>query len=192
MCFHFRQGKSTEAISSIGIKGDLKTGVYNGFTFPIVSALLEEYPGMISHIKWGLIPSWSKDDSIKKYTLNARHETANQKPSFKNAKRCLVFADGFYEWKWLDAKGSKKQKYLIEYPDSELFAFAGLYDQWVDKETGEIIRSCGILTTQAKGIMREIHNSKLRMPITISKSNFKGWLDRNEMNVFYDFKSTVC
>jgi len=192
MCFHFRQGKSTEAISSIGIKGDLKRGVYNGFAFPIVSVLLEEDPEMISHIKWGLIPSWSKDDSIKKYTLNARHETANQKPSFKNAKRCLVFADGFYEWKWLDAKGSKKQKYLIEYPDSELFAFAGLYDQWVDKETGEIIRSCSILTTQAKGIMREIHNSKLRMPVTINISNFNGWLDRNEMNVFHDFKSTIC
>ena len=192
MCFHFRQGKSTEAISSIGIKGDLKRGVYNGFAFPIVSVLLEEDPEMISHIKWGLIPSWSKDDSIKKYTLNARHETANQKPSFKNAKRCLVFADGFYEWKWLDAKGTKKQKYLIEYPDSELFAFAGLYDQWVDKETGEIIRSCSILTTQAKGIMREIHNSKLRMPVTINISNFNGWLDRNEMNVFHDFKSTIC
>jgi len=192
MCFHFRQGKSTEAISSIGIKVDLKRGVYNGFAFPIVSVLLEEDPEMISHIKWGLIPSWSKDDSIKKYTLNARHETVNQKPSFKNAKRCLVFADGFYEWKWLDAKGSKKQKYLIEYPDSELFAFAGLYDQWVDKETGEIIRSCSILTTQAKGIMREIHNSKLRMPVTINISNFNGWLDRNEMNVFHDFKSTIC
>jgi putative SOS response-associated peptidase YedK len=147
---------------------------------------------MISHIKWGLIPSWSKDDSIKKYTLNARHETVNQKPSFKNAKRCLIFADGFYEWKWLDAKGTKKQKYLIEYPDSELFAFAGLYDQWVDKETGEIIRSCSILTTQAKGIMREIHNSKLRMPVTINKSNFNEWLDRNEMNILHDFKSTIC
>tara|TARA_B100000886_G_scaffold227392_1_gene158516 strand:- start:330 stop:581 length:252 start_codon:yes stop_codon:yes gene_type:complete len=60
------------------------------------------------------------------------------KSSFKNAKQCLIFADGFYEWEWLDNKCKKKQKYLIELPNSELFSFAGLYDKWIDKKTGEI------------------------------------------------------
>ena len=60
------------------------------------------------------------------------------KSSFKNAKRCLIFADGFFEWKWLDKQGKKKQKYLIELPNSELFSFSGLYDKWIDKKTGEI------------------------------------------------------
>ena len=75
----------------------------------------------------------------------------------------MIFSDGFYEWKWLDKQGKKKQKYLIELPNSELFSFAGLYDHWVDKQTGEIINSCSIVTTEAKGIMREIHNSKIRI-----------------------------
>ena len=134
----------------------------------------------------GLIPFWAKDDSIKQYTLNAKIETLNEKPAFKNSvkNRCLVIADGFYEWKWLDEKGRKKQKYLITLPDSDLFAFAGIWSEWQNKSTGEIINSYSIITTEANELMAEIHNSKKRMPVILTKKNEKDWLGGEEINDF--------
>ena len=140
----------------------------------------------LQYFMWGLIPSWAKDYDFKKHTLNAKYETLKTKPSFKNAKRCLIFADGFYEWKWLDKYGKKKQKYLIELQNSELFSFAGVYDKWRNKQTGEIINSCSIVTTEAKGIMREIHNSKMRMPIIVEYNQMEDWLRGNEITPFYN------
>ena len=102
----------------------------------------------------------------------------------------MIFSDGFYEWKWLDKHGINKKKYLIELPNSELFSFAGLYDQWVDKKTGEIINSCSIITTEAKGIMREIHNSKMRMPLVIENNQMDDWVENRETNLFYNFKTS--
>ena len=189
MCFHFKQTKTENSFSSHRLKDKLLTGIYNGFTHPKVSCVTENDLHNLSNLSWGLIPEWSKTEDIKKYTLNARIETINEKPSFKNAKRCVIFADGFYEWKWLDPKGRKKQKYLIEYPDSELFGFAGLYDQWVNKETGEILESCSIVTTAAEGIMKEIHNSKLRMPVTVSIDSISKWLNNKALDVFSGFKA---
>ena len=189
MCFHFKLSKSKETFKDRDLKGHPVNGVYNGFSHPNVNVVAQDSPKEIKHFMWGLIPSWAKDDDIKKYTLNARYETLKTKPSFKNAKRCLIFADGFYEWKWLDKQGKKKQKYLIELPNSELFSFAGLYDQWIDKQTGEIINSCSIVTTEAKGIMREIHNSKMRMPLVIENNQMDDWLENRETNLFYNFKT---
>ena len=94
----------------------------------------------------------------------------------------------FFEWKWIDAQGKRKQKYLVEYPSSELFAFAGLYDNWMNMLTGEIMTTCSIVTTEAIGIMREIHNSKYRMPITLNEFQQKKWLSKNEIDFFSDFK----
>ena len=190
MCFHFKQSKTENSYSSHRLEGKLLTGIYNGFTYPKVSCITENDPHNVSNLSWGLIPEWSKTEDIKKYTLNARIETINEKPSFKNAKRCVIFADGFYEWKWLDPKGRKKQKYLVEYPDSELFGFAGLYDQWVNKETREILESCSIVTTDAKGIMKEVHNSKLRMPVTLNIDSMSNWLNSQALEFFSDFEAT--
>ena len=190
MCFHFKQTKTENSFSSHRLKDKLLTGIYNGFTHPKVSCVTENDLHNLSNLSWGLIPEWSKTEDIKKYTLNARIETINIKPSFKNAKRCIIFADGFYEWKWLDPKGRKKQKYLIEYPDSQLFGFAGLYDQWVNKETGEILESCSIVTTAAEGIMKEVHNSKLRMPVTLNIDSMSNWLNSHEVEFFSDFEAT--
>ena len=189
MCFHFKQTKTENSFRSHKLGGKPLTSVYNGFVHPKVSCVTKDNPNTISNLSWGLIPEWSKTEDIKKYTLNARIETINEKPSFKNAKRCVIFADGFYEWKWLDPKGRKKQKYLIEYPDSELFGFAGLYDQWVNKETGEILESCSIVTTVTEGIMKEIHNSKLRMPVTVSIDSISKWLNNKALDVFSGFKA---
>jgi len=189
MCFHFKQTKTEGSFRLQKIGGTPITGVFNGFTFPKVSCVTSDDPYNISNFNWGLIPQWSKTDDIKQYTLNARIETIDQKPSFKNAKRCVIFADGFFEWKWLDPKGRKKQKYLIEYPNSALFGFAGLYDQWVDKATGEIIKSCSLVTTAAEGIMKEVHNSKLRMPLTVNIDSMIAWLNNQTVADYSDFKA---
>ena len=101
----------------------------------------------------------------------------------------MIFSDGFFEWKWIDNKGRKKQKYLVEYPSSELFAFAGLYDNWINMLTGEIVTTCCIVTTEAIGIMREIHNSKYRMPITLNEYQQTKWLNKKEIDFFSDFKT---
>ena len=192
MCFHFKQSKSKKEFETNGIKGEPIKGVYNGFSHPKVSSITDENPNSLTDLQWGLIPSWAKSVDIKKYTLNARVETLDEKPSFKNAKRCVVFSDGFYEWKWLDAKGKRKQKYLMEYPKSVLFGFAGLYDQWIDKKTGEIIKSCSIVTTSAEGIMKEIHNSKLRMPVTLDDNQLSKWLNGEKIKFFSHYKVTAC
>ena len=79
---------------------------------------------------------------------------------------------------------------MVEYPDSELFGFAGLHDQWVNKETGEILESCSIVTTAAEGIMKEVHNSKLRMPVTLNIDSISNWLNSQAVEFFSDFEAT--
>ncbi len=151
---------------------------YNGFSFPKTPVITNLSQDKIQFFQWGLIPSWSKDEGIKKFTLNARIETLDIKPSFKNIQnqRCLVIADGFYEWKWLDPKGKEKQKYELSLPDQTIFSFAGLWSQWVNPQTGELIQTYTIITTQANALMSEIHNSKQRMPIILTQAYEYDWL----------------
>ena len=194
MCFHSQQSKKAEQLESrfnakIENLALFQAQDYiNGFTFPKTPVIANNSPNLIRHFNWGLIPFWAKDDSIRKYTLNAKIETLHEKPSFKNSinKRCLVIADGFYEWKWLDPKGKKKQKYLITLPQNNLFTFGGIWSEWIDKETGEIVNSYSIVTTKANEFMAEIHNSKKRMPIILTEENENDWLLGDPLN---DFKS---
>ena len=146
MCFHSKQTKLALEVQSrfnaiIDNSLEFKpTAHINGFEYPKNPVIIDEKPNIITHYNWGLIPAWAKDEEIKQYTLNAKIETVNEKPSFKNSvdKRCLVIANGYYEWQWLDQKGKAKQKYELCLPNEELFAFAGLYANWVDNNTGEI------------------------------------------------------
>ena len=119
-------------------------------------------------------------------TLNARIETIEDKPSFKNSinKRCLVIADGFYEWQWHDTKGKNKTKYEIGIKDHELFAFAGLYSQWINQHTGEIRDTYTIVTTEANPLMAEIHNIKKRMPIILKPEDETKWLNHYPIENF--------
>ena len=160
----------------------------NGFSFPLNPVISNEDPNTIQLFNWGLIPSWSKDKEIRKNTLNARIETIQEKVSFKNCtqNRCLILADGFYEWQWQDELGKKKQKYLIHLPNNDAFAFAGIYSKWVDKSSGELIKTYSIITTEAKGLMLDIHNSKKRMPIILNSSNEKDWLENRNIFEFKD------
>jgi putative SOS response-associated peptidase YedK len=125
-------------------------------------------------LKWGLIPSWSKDAKIGQKLANARSETVAEKPSFRSAfkqRRCLIPASGFYEW--MKQGTGRKQPFFISPRDGELFSFAGLWECWHDPE-GEEVQSCTILTTTANEVMQPIHE---RMPVILGPSAEEQWLD---------------
>ncbi len=125
-------------------------------------------------LRWGLIPSWAKDPSIGNKMINARSETLAEKPSFKRAlrkRRCLIVADGFYEWK---KEGKTKTPMYIGLQSREPFAFAGLWEKWV-AESGETIHSCTIITTTPNSLMESIHH---RMPVILPREAESVWLDR--------------
>ena len=151
------------------------------FKYPKTPIITNKNPEKISMYNWGLVPEWASDTSFRHYTLNARIETLDEKPSFKDVvqNRCLIIADGFYEWQWLNKSGSKKQKYEITLPNQELFAFAGLYTQWTD-DTGDVLQSYAMVTTQANDLMSKIHNTKQRMPIILNRQDEHAWLNGND------------
>ena len=124
---------------------------------------------------WGLIPMWAKDPSIGNRLINARGETVAEKPSFRGSfkyKRCLILADGFYEWKSNPDKKTKTP-YFIHMKDRKPFAFAGLWDSW-ESPDGSSIKTCTIITTEPNELMAPIHN---RMPVILHTRNYAKWLD---------------
>ena len=126
-------------------------------------------------MRWGLIPSWAKDMSIGSRMINARAETVGEKPSFRNAlrrRRCLVLADGFYEWQKL---GKQKRPMRIVMQSGEPFAFAGLWETWRDPQ-GDVIPSCTIITTSANDTLGPIHD---RMPVILPRDLEDLWLDNS-------------
>jgi putative SOS response-associated peptidase YedK len=125
-------------------------------------------------LRWGLIPSWAKDPSMGDRMINARAETVAEKPSFRRAlqkRRCLVLADGFYEWR---KEGKTKTPMYIRLRSHEPFGFAGLWETWKSPE-GEAIHSCTVITTTPNSLMESIHN---RMPVILSREGESSWLDR--------------
>ncbi|PIQ86027.1 MAG: hypothetical protein COV74_06235 [Candidatus Omnitrophica bacterium CG11_big_fil_rev_8_21_14_0_20_45_26] len=122
---------------------------------------------------WGLIPSWSKDPSIGQRMINARQETLTVKPSFKGllrSQRCLVLADGFYEWQ---RKSLRKTPYYIRLKSGRPFAFAGLWSHWVGPDGSEI-RSCTIITGKPNSLLQPIHD---RMPVILPRGSREQWMD---------------
>lgn len=124
---------------------------------------------------WGLIPMWAKDPAMGNRLINARAETLAEKPSFRGSlkyKRCLILADGFYEWK---STGSRKTKipYFIHMKDRKPFAFAGLWDTW-NSPDGSLIKSCTIITTEPNDLVALVHN---RMPAILHPRDYDKWLD---------------
>lgn len=158
----------------------------NAFSFMKTPVVTDENQGEIEMLNWGLIPFWAKDDKIRKMTLNARIESLTEKPAFINSveNRCLVIANGYYEWQWKDAKGKEKQKFLITPQEQELFAFAGIYSAGTDTETGQLVNSYAIVTTKANELMSEIHNSKKRMPVVLKKEDRQLWLSGKAVSGF--------
>ena len=129
---------------------------------------------------WGLVPFLAKDISIGNRMINARSESIAEKPSFLNAfkkRRCLIPADGFYEWK---GEKGKKQPMFITLPDHEPFAFAGLWETWKKDDQELNYKSCTIITTQASESIRDIHH---RMPVILKPPAYESWLDPGNQNV---------
>ncbi len=126
----------------------------------------------LAMVRWGLIPGWAKDPSTSGRMINARAETVAEKPSFRAAfrrRRCLVLADGFYEWR---RTGRAKQPYFIHLADHRPFAMAGLWESWEGADHS--IESCTILTTRPNDLLRPIHD---RMPVILSPESYDLWLD---------------
>lgn len=193
MCFHSKQSKDAQTLQNrynarlaqpeLFVPGD-----FNGFSHPYCAIITNDRQEIIQLARWGLLPDWAKDKSLQNNTLNAKLETIGDKPSFKNyqTQRCLIPADGFYEWQWLDPAGKKKQKYLVHLPGDPLFSFAGLWNQWRDIRTGEVFHTYTILTTEANALMSVIHNSKKRMPVILNPDAEKAWLNHGELQLCND------
>ncbi len=139
----------------------------------IIAVLNEDDGPQTKALKWGLIPSWSKDSKIGAKLTNARSETVAEKPSFRSAyqkRRCLILSTGFYEWK---TEGNQKIPFFIRLTSRRLFPFAGLYEYWTDPEKGETVATVTIITTSANEVMTPIHH---RMPVILSPENAAGWI----------------
>ena len=124
-------------------------------------------------LRWGLVPFWAKDPSIGNRMINARSETVAEKPSFRNAykkRRCLVLADGFYEW---HKEGDVKTPYFISLADGSPFAFAGLWEDWNSEESDESLQTTAIITTAASDFMAQLHQ---RMPVVMRPAEAERWL----------------
>ena len=140
---------------------------------PVIRQNPKEPVRELSLMRWGLIPSWSKDSSGAARMINARSETAATKPVFRESlksRRCLIPADAFYEWK---RDGKAKQPFCFEVNDGELFAFAGLWDRWKNP-SGEWVKTCSILTTTPNAVASAIHD---RMPVIFDPDSYDLWLD---------------
>jgi putative SOS response-associated peptidase YedK len=127
----------------------------------------------LSMMRWGLVPSWAQDSSRGASMINARAETAAAKPAFRDPlklRRCLIPADGFYEWQ---KTTSGKQPYCFEVNEGELFAFAGIWDRWMDPK-GIAIETCSIFTTTPNAMTSDVHD---RMPVILSNHDYDLWLD---------------
>lgn len=125
-------------------------------------------------VRWGLVPFWAKDLKFGYRTINARAETVATAPAFRDAfrrRRCLVVADGFYEWQ---KREGGKQPFLIRVKGGSPFAFAGLWESWTDKTSGERVESCTIIVTRANALVAPIHD---RMPVILAAVDYDAWLD---------------
>lgn len=152
----------------------------SAFTYPEIPVVSNEDKEHIQNYRWGLVPFWVNDirtaNTIRQRTLNARAETILEKPSFRHSirsKRCIVIADGFFEWRHED---KKKYPYYIRLTDHAPFAIAGIWDSWVNPETTETIKTFSVITTRANSLLEEIHNTRKRMPIILRKEDESNWL----------------
>lgn len=146
---------------------------------PVIRQHPKEPIRQISTMRWGLVPHWAKAPSIATAAINAKSETAATKPAFRDPlklRRCLIPADGFYEWKRTVAS---KQPYCFEVCEGELFAFAGLWDGWKDSQ-GQWVKTCSILTTIPNAVTAPVHD---RMPVILDSGSYDLWLDPRVQDV---------
>ena len=153
---------------------------YHAFSLPELPAICSGSPGTVQLLRWGLIPSWIRnpDDAkeIRYKTFNARAESVNSKPSYSKSfrsRRCIIPVKGFFEWQHL---GYEKIPWYIWHAGEEIFSIAGVYDSWVETNTGETLDTFSIITTDANDLLAVIHNSKKRMPVILDRDGEKRWI----------------
>ena len=182
MCGRFTMRTPTETMAALfdGLRFPKLVPRYNICPTQPVTCIRQssEQALEIVDLRWGLVPFWAKDLKIGAKMINARSETASSKPSFRAAfksRRCLVLADGFYEWKKV---GSQKQPHYISRSDDQPFCMAGLWESWKDNSENApndtVIETCTILTTSANATMEPLHD---RMPVILHQDHFDFWLD---------------
>ena len=170
--------KITRFLGKLGVK--LPAGLqprYNIAPSQAILTILNERTPTTTFTQWGLIPPWAKDPKMGQKLINARYETIHEKPSFKTPlkrKRCLIPADGFYEWKKIRGLRQKCPIY-IHLNDQEPFAFAGLWEEWHDGSGSELTTST-IITTSSNDLMRPFHH---RMPVILQKEALARWIDQD-------------
>lgn len=154
--------------------------MYNAAPMQMIPAVIAGQGGnRLGMLRWGLVPSWSKDPKIGSMMINARAETLTEKPAFNrllSSRRCIIPANGFYEWK---KSGGSKQPYRIVLRDNDVFSFAGLYDIWEDAN-GDKLSTCTIITTEPNALIADIHN---RMPVILRREDEAEWLNRDNRDV---------
>lgn len=189
MCFHNSMSKKAQQLAArygrksdiIEIVQDIINEQYhvNAFNFPKCPIITSS--DEIQAFNWGLVPFWTKSeenaDEIRRMTLNARADTIFEKPSFREPimrRRCIVPSTGYFEWRH---EGNKKIPYYIYLKDEDIFSMAGIYDTWLDKETGMQHTTFSIITTDTNPLTDYIHNTKHRMPAILSKEDEEKWLE---------------
>lgn len=181
MCGRFRLARKKEILETeFGaelLDDDLdwvpRYNVAPGQDIAVVRQDKEQPVRKLLQMRWGLIPSWTTDPSVGYKMINARSETAATMASFSEPlrlRRCLIPADGFYEWK---REGKAKLPFCFTLADESVFAFAGIWERWKSPQ-GQWIKSCSILTTTANELVRDIHD---RMPVILARENYDLWLD---------------
>jgi putative SOS response-associated peptidase YedK len=168
----------TESFNVQNVAGEYRPGNNISPGQQIVAVLRKDYKNTLVNFRWGLIPSWAKDSSIGNKMFNARGETIADKPSFKNAfqkRRCLIPADGFYEWQKV---GKIKKPYRFSLKTGEPFGFAGLYETWIAPDHHHI-NTCTIITIEPNELIKPIHD---RMPAILSKDKETIWIDPENQN----------
>lgn len=183
MCFHTKLDTNKtklEKALKVNVNVEMPMGDFNGFVHPACPIVSNIAPNELSIGTWGLLPNWGNADFKRVNTLNARIETLQEKPSFKNyiSNRCIIPITSFYEWQWLDGKGKRKQKYAIGVEEDAIFCLAGIYTM----VNG--ILTYTIVTTAANTLMASIHNTKKRMPVILSPENKALWLQGTAVNEF--------
>jgi putative SOS response-associated peptidase YedK len=156
---------------------------YHAFSLPSIPAICSANPSKIQLLKWGLIPAWTKttdEANIIRYkTFNARSETISAKSSFASSfrsKRCIIPVTGFYEWQHV---GDEKIPWYIYHSENEILSIAGIYEDWIENNTGEVLSTFSIVTTGANDMMSQIHNSGKRMPAILTKSAESRWINKS-------------
>ncbi len=187
MCYNLQQ-QEQKIKKYLIVKGLIQPGQYriddnfmaSGFVHPQLAAIATDEPKELQNFKWGLIPSWCKDEKqaqeLGAMTLNAKAETVFEKPSFRSilTKRCILPVDGFFEWLTI---GKNKYPHFIYQKSNDPFFMGCLYDTWVNKETGGVVNSLSIITTEANELLSKIHNTKKRMPLILPEDRIGNWLD---------------